>query len=389
MIKRVVHTVLPLVAVAVFVCFPCLAGVGAEQEEGRGQSKISVKAGYDKNFYLATTDGRFRLNIYGYGQVRYTFQDNEAQGDASNLQVNRAKLGFRGHAFSPAVQYKLYMNIYTGLEESPALLDYFVDYTPLREFGVRVGQFKTPIGISYAFSAREMQFAERPYVDCVFRLGRDTGVNIHGAFWQGFLSYDLGIYNGEGMNRNNPGMDHLYIARLMVQPLGAYPFNESDVDFSPRPLMLAAASVAFNHDLEKHTLQELNGRIEELGTSDVLTCNAFLGIKYQGASLHAEYYGRRIDPHEAGPAESAQGFYVQAGYFVWSDRLEAAGRYEYFDPDTDAGGDLRQEYGAGLGWFIAGHRHKIQVDFFRINTQKGSKGSEDANRVRVQYHLAF
>ena len=42
-----------------------------------------------------------------------------------------------------------------------------------------------------------------------------------------------------------------------------------------------------------------------------------------------------------------------------------------------------------MGYFIAGHRHKIQVDFFRINTQKGSRGSEDANRVRVQYHLAF
>ena len=386
MMRQFTLTALPIVALTIFACFPCFAGTEAEQA---GENTISVKAGYDNYFYLATTDDRFRLNIYGYGQLRYTFQENEAREDTSNFQVNRAKLGFRGHAFSPAVQYKLYMNIYTGAEESPALLDYFVDYTPFREIGVRAGQFKAPVGISYAFSAREMQFPERPYVDCVFRLGRDTGINLHGAFWRGFLGYDLGIYNGEGMNRNNPGTDHLYIARLMVQPLGAYPFYESDVDFLPKPRVLAAASVAFNDDLEKHTLPELSGRIEELGRSDVLTCNAFLGIKYRGASLHAEYYGRRIDPEGAGPVESAQGFYVQAGCFVWSDKLEAAGRYEYFDPDTDAGGDLRQEYGAGVGYFIAGHRHKIQVDFFRINTQKGSRGSEDANRVRVQYHLAF
>ena len=269
MMKRFALTTLQLVSLIVLTCFPCLAGYDSEQEEGTGESLISVKAGYDDYFYLMTTDDRFRLNIYGYGQLRYTFQDNEAQGDTSNLQVNRAKLGFRGHAFSPAVQYKLYMNIYTGVEESPALLDYFVDYIPFREFGVRVGQFKTPVGISYAFSAREMQLTERPYVDLAFRLGRDTGINLHGAILRGLFSYDLGVYNGEGMNRNNPDTDHLYIARLMVQPLGAYPFYESDVDFLPRPRMLAAASVAFNDGLEKHTSKELGGRIRELGTSPV------------------------------------------------------------------------------------------------------------------------
>ncbi len=178
----------------------------------------------------------------------------------------------------------------------------------------------------------------------------------------------------------------------MVEPLGKYSFTESDNARSKSPTLLLSAAAAYDDDATKHSRSNLNGRLaaSALGKSDVTSYNGFAGFKWMGASLQSEYHRRKIDPVDsAKKEETAVGFYAQGGTFLWGDTLEVAGRYEYFDPNDDKGDDLRQEYGGALNWFLAGHRHKVQADYFRIHTQKGRAQDEDDNRVRLQYQLAF
>lgn len=367
-------------------------GILTEEERkelAKEQDVVSSHKG--RSFSWATPDGRFRTELYGYGQVRYTFDDRDQGNNRSNFSVQRARLGLRGNAFLKDLKYQLFLNVYSGDQNAVSLFDWFADYTPLPELGFRVGQSKVPYAVQWNISAANLQFVERTTVDANFRLDRDTGVTLHGRLFD-MLSYDLGVYNGEGTNKNNPDDKHLYVARLTLEPLGRYPMAESDLARSKSPLLLLSAAFAYNNDVASHTRPNLNGRLTEtaLGRSDVTGWNGFAGLKWMGASAQAEYHRRKIDPEDSTKDhETAVGFYAQAGYLVWKNTLEVAGRYEYFDPNDDLGDNLRQEYGGAVNWFFAGHRNKVQADFFRINTQSQTEDSTNDNRLRVQYQLAF
>ncbi|MEK7871025.1 MAG: porin, partial [Nitrospirota bacterium] len=223
---------------------------------------ISVETGYKDNFYLKTMDNKFRLDIYGYGQVRYTYQTNDitAKDDLSNLQVQRVRLGLKGFVMSDKLKYQLLLSAsQSGEFDKVSLLDWFVDYSPVNELGVRVGQFKVPYSTSFTISASELQFVERTQVDSNFRLDRDNGINLSGKVFNSKLTYNLGIYNGEGRNKTNPDNGNLYSGRVIFEPLGKYPYHESDNERSDKPLVMLSAAFATSKDQADSTNTNLSG----------------------------------------------------------------------------------------------------------------------------------
>ncbi len=359
-----------------------------KQELERQQPPARLLSG--RGLAYRSRDGRFAGTLYGYGQVRYTFRDRHDARDASSFTVQRVRVGLKGHAFRKDLRYKVYLNVYSGNEKGTDLFDFFVDYRPTRAFGVRAGAYKVPYGVQWTTSASKLQFVERTAVDGVFRFDRDTGVTLHGVLLAGTVGYDLGVFNGEGRNRNNPDDGHLFVGRLSWQPLGRFPAPESDTRRSRELRLRLVAGVAYDNNVRSHTRKNLNSRLAALGRSDVIGYNGFVGVQYRGASFRGEYHRRRIDPRDASQRpEAAVGFYAQAGYFVWKDVVEVAGRYEYFDPDETRADDLRQEYGAALNAFFAGNRLKLQSDYFRVSQQSGAGSTVLEDRFRVQIQLAF
>lgn len=356
-----------------------------ERKELAKQDEV-VESHKGRSFSWATTDGNYSAQLYGYGQVRFTMEDKDSGDDRGNFSVQRARLGLRGNALSKDLKYQLFLNVYSGNEKDVSLFDWFADYTPWKEFGIKGGQYKVPYAMQWNISAAGQQFVDRTTVDGNFRFDRDTGVSLHGTLF-GMFSYDAGVFNGEGTNKNNPDDHFLWVGRLSAQPLGKYPNHESDNEISPKPVMLVSVAGAFDDDVSSHTRPNLNSRLNALGTSDVTSWNGFAGVKWMGASLQVEGHRREIEPKDpAQNDETALGYYVQGGYFVWKDKVEVAARYEYFDPDDDKGGDKEKQYGLGANYFFAAHKNKIQADFFRIEKDKGDV--ED-NQFRVQYQLSF
>lgn len=329
-------------------------------------------------------DGRFGSRLYGYGQVRYTFQDNDAGENHSGFTVQRVRLGVKGHALQPQLRYKLYLNVKSGKDAPTDLFDYYVDYVPCTAFGVRVGAYKVPYGEQWTTSAGKLQFVERSTVDANFRLDRDTGLLAHGALLGGTLGYELGAFNGEGRNRTNTGDGHLYVARLRLEPLARFAGQESDPKRRDDLALRLSVSAAFNDDVAGHSRKDLDTRLQGFGTSDVRSLGGFAGLQWRGVTARAEYHHRWVSP-PAGPGDESRGFYAQGGVMVWRG-LEIAARYELFDGDVADSDDLRQEYGGACNWFLAGQRHKVQLDGFRVHTQTGDR---DDDRLRIQYQLAF
>jgi|GEM_PF-1994050 len=340
------------------------------------------------SFRLATGDGAFSLTPYGYGQVRYTLTSVDGGTNTSNFAVQRARLGVKGNAFGPDLHYQLFLNVYGGKANEPVrLFDWFADYRAGPRVSVKAGQYKVPYAVQWNVSAAQLQFVERGIVDATFRLDRDTGLSAHGALAEG-VTYDVGVFNGEGAEQVNPDVHHLWVARLTAAPLGAFAPHESDLERSPEARVLLVAGAAYDDDVASHTVTSLNGRLAALGTSDLVAWNLFAGLRRGGGEARAEYHRRYLDPlAAAAPTETAEGLALQGGWML-SPQVEAAARFSYLDPDTHAGGDLTRAAGLGVSRFFAGHRSKLQADLFRISTQAPGGALRD-HRLRVQYQVAF
>ena len=63
-------------------------------------------SGYDRNFFLASADNKYRLNISGFTQIRYTanYSDSVDEGTGNDYRggfnLRRTVVGFNGNAGS-------------------------------------------------------------------------------------------------------------------------------------------------------------------------------------------------------------------------------------------------------------------------------------------------
>jgi hypothetical protein len=202
----------------------------------------------------------------------------------------------------------------------------------------------------------------------------------------------------------------MYAGRLQWNILGRPGYGEGDLAYSETPQMAVGGGVAYNPGINTSTdnafvgidLANLNfrrqlatfGNGRQLGWGVVnFFTHAFDGVfKYRGFSLLGEYYFKNIDrtfkgspclqtAGTGGPCTAvtpgllgnSTGFYVQSGYYLIPRKLEVAARYSYWDPDTNASGDLIKQVDASLNWFPFG-TYDYQVMLTYSNVAMGTGG---------------
>jgi hypothetical protein len=235
----------------------------------------------------------------------------------------------------------------------------------------------------------------------------------------------------------------MYTARLSWNIIGRPGYGEGDNMYSETPQMAIGGGIAYNPAVNASSnssfigtdLANLNfrrqiaafGNARQLGWGlvDYLTY-AFDGVfKYRGFSLQGEWYFKNINRHNKGlpcmnvactqtaPSHlgNSIGWYVQAGYYVIPRYLEIAGRFAYWDPDTNAADDLIYQSDASLNWFLGGtYDHQIMVTYSNIQMGTGGYaigrsaplppqsgtipldakgGTLIENLIRVQYQIFF
>ena len=110
---------------------------------------------------------------------------------------------------------------------NPQLYDAWIDANLDRQFKIRVGKFKPPIGLERLQSPADLLFVERAFpTDLV--PNRDVGVQFSGDVLNRTLNYAVGVFDGAvdntsvGSGDNNNGKD--FDARLF-----AHPFRNTDL----------------------------------------------------------------------------------------------------------------------------------------------------------------
>lgn len=363
---------------------------------------------------MSTPDGNYRMNINLFLQGRYTFidydEDRPNVGEAaSQWQLPRLYLNLKGNAYSRDLTYRLMINFGSG---TATTLDAWIDYRVGDPLQIRAGQMTVPWSRQSMTSATAQQFTDRSEATNAFKPDYDTGLIFSGDFWNGIVAYNLGTYAGVGLNTVRNRDDAALLGRLECNPLGKEAYVESDLKGHKTPYLSVGGAIFYNRLLKGVTTTGspmlestappyasstgwLGQNYQKVGFAvieelEILEWEGDLNFKWQGFSTQAEYYRGKAEGTKSGEELEADGYYVQAGYFILPQRLEVAVRYSFVDPSMDLFRDDRREKQGVINWYFKGNTLKLQAEYAE-NRQQNAISSLDTldRRYRLQGQLLF
>ena len=178
----------------------------------------------EKGFALGSADGAFAINLKGVLQIdsRTFFNDGGIKGNDGFL-LRRARPVLEGTVFRDFDF--LFVPDFSG--SSVQIFDAYLNYRYRPELQLRIGKFKSPVGLEQLQADANVTFNERALpTDLV--PNRDLGLQLHGELFDGQVSYALGLFNGVGDARNSNNADFEddkeFAGRIFFQP-----FRKSDL----------------------------------------------------------------------------------------------------------------------------------------------------------------
>lgn len=384
-------------------------------------------------FELRSRSGQHALQIGLAAQVRLTYSDSAAIGDAArthdlSMEVRRLRPMLRGSFLSDRVELFLHLNTTPGSLE---LLDLFSQFRFHPQLSLRIGQFKLPYTRYRLQYFTQLQFTDWSILSRYLGAERQLGAALHNGYERGAgFEYALGVFSGINARRaHGVGLGLLYGEKLP---------NPSDLTaFSPPTTFHPELSLRLGYSrrgLHPETPSDTERGPARFGVSlsaayDVrpsryldpaLRLAPEAQLKVAGVSLHAVSYFAFFQG-DGGPSDLRPALYgvlAHAGYRVAAQwelalrygvvlstealrgdaQVRAAALIAAADPATAAA--LRQQYGAAGrieqdqelllagNYYMVGNGLKFQAEAGWL--RQVSEGLPlDAARLRIQAQVAF
>jgi len=170
-------------------------------------------------FAMQSADSNFVLKLKGILQVdSRTYVDDGGIKGNDTLLIRRARPIMEGTLFRD-FDFRLQFDF--GGSSAPTLRDAYLNYHYSDEFQLRLGKFKTPVGLEQLQSDSGTMFIERSLVSDITP-SRDVGVQFHGKALDGLVNYAAGVFNGLGDGRMTSNVDtddeKSFAGRIFVFP---------------------------------------------------------------------------------------------------------------------------------------------------------------------------
>lgn len=398
----------------------------SEQEFRNSLMPSTLQAGYDKGFYIKSSDENFSMKFNGRMQMRWTHygtrSDNRYRAprferdDRTGFDMQRIRFAITGNVYNKDLTYALVLRGDSSVNYDAQVYYAYTNYRFADEFNVMAGLFKIAATRQQMTSSANLQFVDRPMTDAVFQLDRAIGLRFWGQTLDKRLDYFIDVvnsFNGPANTTitndpaqmdNNPGLVAHIIWHALGDNPGHGPHDMMSKDFSEQadneihqsPALDIGFHYAFNEDDgDRRTTRipfPLTGWNPGRGgygltTTNGLQINQFgfdTAFKFMGFSATGEYIIRVVDPRAAGGTRpwspwfvltgddstvAQQGAYVQVGYFLpiegLEKKLEAVARVGGI---SALAGEQEGswEYAMGVNYYIEGNKVKLQTDVTKI-----------------------
>jgi len=373
-------------------------------------------AGHDGNFFLASPDGNFRLDISGQIQFRYNlnFRDDPADIDGDGMdedlddfepgfQTRRTKLKFEGHVFDPDLFYSIQGAFNRarggGNNGDFRLEDAYVGYRFGNGFEARWGQFKMPFLREELVSSKRQLAVDRSLVNEIFNQDRSQGIEVS---WRNDMLRVFGAFH-DGFNSDNTDLaadpaDYALTGRVEYLAMGEWSqFRDFTSPRGSEPLALMVGGAV-------HWQDGPDG--PGVTDTEIFSWTGDVSVEGNGWNAYGAYIGRARDA-DGGPnvgSATDHAFVAQGGIYV-TEEIEPFVRWDVLIPDS---GSAFNTLTFGGNYYIHGHAAKFTLDVQWFLDARADVGSdtlaagnntgigfldnfteEDEFAVRAQFQLLF
>ena len=196
----------------------------------------TLTAGAQKKQTIELPSWLSDVKLSGYGMVQYQANwQKDAESNTFNIRMARISLEGRiAKDFYWKTQIQFNGNTST-LGSSPRMVDLFAEWQKYSYFKVKIGQFKNPFTFENPMNPIDQGFMS--YAQNVSKLagfndragahasnGRDIGLQLQGDFLKNengrnLLHYQIGVFNGQGINTKDVDNQKNVIGGVWVMPI--------------------------------------------------------------------------------------------------------------------------------------------------------------------------
>ena len=357
------------------------------------------------------------IKVSGYGMLQYQAEDSkkpDAKHNEFNLRLARLIFDGKIGDFDWRVQLQGTSNAGPG-NPTVMLVDLYTEWAKYKEFRVKAGQFKraftfenpthpiTQGWYSYGMVVNNLSgFGDRTGEKSSG--GRDIGLQVQGDLFPNsdgrrLLHYQVGIYNGEGINQKDMDQRKDIIGGLWVMPIAGVRIGLFGWTGSRGKMIYDYATVHTG----KYLLDAENNKIEQIEKKG-LTCSMSknryaISAEYDKDewTFRAEYIhsqgwgaakaGNNVREIDYSKGDKADGFYCFGIVPVIKSKLHAKARYNLYRPQKEWN-TSKTMYEVGLNYYINKHI-QINAEYARVNERVPHVSSYNYNFADIELDFRF
>ena len=352
------------------------------------------------------------IKFSGYGMLQYQGQDPEGNHSNSfNLRLARFILDGKIGDFDWRAQIQG-TNAKGPGEPTVQLVDLYAEWRKYPEFKIRAGQFKR--AFTYENPTHPITQGWRGYADVINNLsgfgdrtgekssgGRDIGIQFAGDLFPNangrrLLHYQVGVYNGEGINMKDKDNKKDIIGGLWVMPIkglriGAFGWTGT------RGEMTSSSYYLEDIGNGRTQLKYKSQTIQSAHKNRYCLSAEYDKDEYtfRAEYLHSQGWGSNLNY-----GDKADGWYVFGIVPVIKSKLHAKARYQCYRQDknwssheiedTDGNkyryGGAKTSYEVGLNYFFTKNL-EMHLEYARINDRSQTK--HNYNLVDMELDFRF
>ncbi len=335
------------------------------------------------------------LKFSGYGMLQYQGQDKEgAKTNSFNLRLARFILDGKIGDFDWRAQIQG-TNAKGPGEPTVQLVDLYAEWRKYPEFKIRAGQFKR--AFTFENPTHPITQGWRSYADVINRLsgfgdragekssgGRDIGVQLSGdilpnASGRKLLHYQVGVYNGEGVNRSDKNNQKDIIGGIWVMPvkgvrIGAFGWHGSHGDMVVG-YDIAGKAITDNIPLNRYCLSAEYDKDE---------------FTFRTEYIHSQGWGTGVIGSNVinyGLGDKADGWYAFGIVPIIKSKLHAKARYQTYRVAKEWSSSVNQVE-CGLNYFFTKNM-EMHLEYSHVNDRNLAPDNHNYNLVDVELDFRF
>jgi len=371
--------------------------IGTAQAEEQKVQNTTEKASVEVPAWVKN------IKLSGYGMLQYQGQDKEnAHSNSFNLRLARFILDGKIGDFDWRAQIQG-TNVKGPGEPTVQLVDLYAEWRKYPEFKIRAGQFKR--AFTFENPTHPITQGWRGYADVINRLsgfgdrigekssgGRDIGVQLSGdilpnANGRKLLHYQVGVYNGEGINQKDKNNQKDIIGGIWVMPIkgmriGAFGWHGSHGDMVVgRETIIGIAGPVSTTDIKGNVEQNRYCLSAEYDKDEYTFRAEYIHSQGWGTGV----VGSNVINYNLG--DKADGWYMFGIVPVVKGKLHAKARYQTYRVSKEWSSSVNQ-LECGLNYFFTKNL-EMHLEYSRVNDRSIANNKHDYNLVDLELDFRF